>query len=122
MIYKITFNNFLKTISKPFMNINLLELVQQNLGYPQLPKIDASTDLVGESGQAPAVNEFSQAAIPVVVTAIYQVVQSDDGADDILHKIVTTDWVNILFEDNSKAAMDKIAFYGASQERTRYQK
>lgn len=93
------------------MSINLLEKVQQNLGYPPLQKIDTATDQVKENDRTPDEHKFSQAAIPAVLTAMYRFVQSDDGATDILQKDITTDWVKIIFDDNSKDAIQTVAAY-----------
>ena len=93
------------------MSINLLEAVQQNLGYPPLQKIDTATDQVRENVKTPDEHKFSQAAIPAVLTAMYRFVQSDEGAKDVLQKDVATDWVKIIFDDNRKEAIEKIAAY-----------
>ncbi len=93
------------------MSINLLEAVQQNLGYPALQKIDTTTDQVVENDKTPDEDKFSQAAIPSVLTALYRFVQSDEGATDILQKDVTTNWVAIIFDDNRKEAVQTIAAY-----------
>jgi len=93
------------------MSTNLLETVQQNLGYPSLQKIDTATDQIKENIKTPDEDKFSQAAIPAVLTAMYSFAQSTDGAKDILQKDITTDWVKIIFDDNRKAAIQVIADY-----------
>lgn len=93
------------------MSINLLEAVQQNLGYPALQKIDTATDHVVENDNTPDEDKFSQAAIPAVLTAMYLFVQSDEGAAAILKNDATTNWVGIIFDDNRKEVIQKIAAY-----------
>ncbi len=93
------------------MSLNLLESVQQNLGYLPLQKIDTTTDQIKENVKTPDEQKFSQAAIPAVLTAMYNFAQSDEGATDILQKDITTDWVKIIFDDNRKAAIQAIAEY-----------
>ena len=93
------------------MSLNLLESVQQNLGYLPLQKIDTTTDQIKENTKTPDEQKFSQAAIPAVLTAMYNFAQSDEGATDILQKDITTDWVKIIFDDNRKAAIQAIAEY-----------
>lgn len=93
------------------MSLNLLESVQQNLGYFPLQKIDTTTDQIKENIKTPDEQKFSQAAIPAVLTAMYNFAQSDEGATDILQKDITTDWVKIIFDDNRKAAIQAIAEY-----------
>jgi hypothetical protein len=93
------------------MSINLLETVQQNLGYPALKKIDTTTDQVKENDKTADEDKFSQAAIPAVLTALYRFVQSDEGAADILQKDATTNWLAYIFDDNIKEVIQTIAAY-----------
>jgi len=57
------------------MSINLLEIVQKNLGYPTLQKIDPNTQVVVADDKKPDEDKFSQAAIPAVLAAFYKYVQ-----------------------------------------------
>ncbi len=93
------------------MSINLLEKVQQNLGYPALQKIDTATDQIKENDKTPDEDKFSQAAIPAVLTAMYRFVQSDEGASDILENDGKTNWVASIFDDNRKEVIQTIAAY-----------
>lgn len=93
------------------MSINLSETVQQNLGYPALQKIDPNTQAVHQDENSGDENKFGQSAIPAVLTAMYTYVQTDEGATDILETDNSADWVNKLFDNNGKEAVDKIAAY-----------
>ncbi len=93
------------------MAINILETVQQNLGYPALQKIDTATDQIIENDHKPDEDKFSQAAIPAVLTALYRFVQSDEGAAEILQSAATNNWVDIIFKDNRKEVIQTIAAY-----------
>ena len=93
------------------MSINILETVQQNLGYPALQKIDPNTQQVVEDDKTPDEHKFSQAAIPAVLTALYKYVQSDDGAEDFLRGDNSSNWVSKIFDDNKKEAIQKISAY-----------
>jgi hypothetical protein len=93
------------------MSINLLETVQQNLGYPALQKIDPNTQKVVEDEKKPDEDKFSQAAIPAVLTGLYKYVQTDEGAADILATDNTANWVSKIFDDNCKEAVETIAAY-----------
>ena len=84
------------------MSVNLLELVQQDLGYPELQKIDPNTQVMVEDINAPVENKFSQAAIPAVLAGLYKYVQSDEGATVLLRSSDSTRWVNIIFDDTKK--------------------
>ncbi len=91
------------------MSINLLETVQKNLGYPPLHKIDPNTQDVYEN--TPAEDKFSQAAIPAVLTAMYNYVQSDEGAAAFLQNDNSTNWISKIFDDKTKKAVDTISSY-----------
>jgi hypothetical protein len=95
------------------MSKNLLETVQQNLGYPALQKINIETGMVNENTAGITENKFSQAAIPAVLTALYRYAQSDEGAALILKGDTNTDWTLQLFDANRKEAIQTISAYAA---------
>jgi hypothetical protein len=93
------------------MSVNLLETVQQNLGYPPLQKIDPNTQAVVEDAKTPDEHRFSQAAIPAILTAFYKYVQTDEGAAEVLRGDYSTDWVNKIFLENKRGAVQTISSY-----------
>ncbi len=93
------------------MSINLLETVQQNLGYPALHKIDPNTQQVTADDKTPGEDKFSQAAIPAVLTGLYKYVQSDEGAAEFLKADHSMNWVGKIFDDNRKEAIQTILAY-----------
>jgi hypothetical protein len=103
--------------SSPFkfsiMSINLLETVQKNLGYPPLHKIDPNTQ-DSSWDKTPLDMRFGQAAIPAVLTALYLCVQSDDCAKFFLENRSSSGWVDRIFVDNTKPAVQIIADYSAT--------
>lgn len=90
------------------MSVNLLETVQKNLGYPPLHKIDPNTQDVYEN--TPAEDKFSQAAIPAVLTAIYNYVQSDEGAAAFLQNKSNTNWISKIFDDKKEVVQTITAY------------
>lgn len=92
------------------MSVNLLEKVQQNLGYAPLHKIDPNNAQEVTVHNEPQY-QFAQAAIPAVLTALYKYVQSDDGAEDVLRGDTSTDWVGKIFHDRHKEAVVKVKAY-----------
>ena len=93
------------------MSTNLLETVQTQMGYPALQKIDPNTQMVTADNSTPDEHLFSQAAIPGILTALYKYSRTDEGAENILQGTISTDWLDILFGDNKKSVIQKIAFY-----------
>lgn len=93
------------------MSINLLETVQQNLGYPPLHKIDPNTQQVVKDDETQPEGKFSQAAIPAVLSGLFNYVQSDEGASNFLKSNNTTSWVDIIFNGNRSEAIQTISLY-----------
>ncbi|MGB4843245.1 MAG: hypothetical protein WBP16_02135 [Ferruginibacter sp.] len=95
------------------MSINLLETVQQNLGYPPLQKIDPNTQETTNE-KTHIENKFSQAAIPAVLNALYRYVQYDEGAEELLHNTNSV-WLDKIFENNKEAVIKKIFDYAGTE-------
>lgn len=93
------------------MSINLLETIQQRLGYPALHKIDPNTQQVSADEKTAAEDKFSQAAIPAVLTALYNYAQSDEGAEEILRGVTSPNWAGKIFEGKKKEAIQAISAY-----------
>ena len=89
------------------MSVNILETIQQNLGYPKIQNIDPNTQQVAANE-----DKFSQAAIPAVLTGLYRYVQKDEGAEEILQVANSTAWLNKFFETDKDAVVQKVADYG----------
>jgi hypothetical protein len=91
--------------------MNLLEKVQQNLGYPALQKIDLSTDKIIDDSATPDEDKFSQTAIPAVLTALYKYVLTDEGATEVLNGNNETKWIAKIFDEHKKDAIEIISSY-----------
>ncbi len=101
------------------MSINLLEIIQSHLGYPELQKMDPNRLEVKTETSIPDEIRFSQAAIPGILTALYMYSRSDDGAENILLGTSTALWTDVIFGKNKKNVIQKIADYsGYSKENT----
>lgn len=93
------------------MSKNLLEALQIKLKYPVLQKIDPNTQEVKGDGSASFKYPFSQAAIPAVLTALYQYSRSDEGADKILQVAAFANWTDVIFSDNKETIIQRIKEY-----------
>ncbi len=93
------------------MSFNLLESVQNNLGYPALQKIDPNTQNVLPDEKKSIGDKFSQAAIPAVLTGLFNFVQSDIGAEAFLKADLTKNWVGVIFNDHKNTVLQTIAAY-----------
>lgn len=95
------------------MSLNLLEAIQQNLGYPEIQKIDPNTQFISEHE-----DKFSQAAIPAVLTGLYKYVQTDEGAAEILLVKNSDSWIDKIFDTESDAVVQKVSDYGNQADNT----
>lgn len=90
---------------------NLLKTVQENLGYPPLQKVDASTQEVFNDDSKPPEDRFSQAVMPTVLAALFKYSRADESADAILHADLSRDWTVSIFGDHRNEVIEKIAAY-----------
>ena len=88
------------------MSVNILEKIQQNLGYPKIQNIDPNTQQVAEHE-----DKLSQAAIPAVLTGLYRYAQKDEGAEEVLQVVTSTAWLNKFFEADKDGVVQTIADY-----------
>lgn len=93
------------------MSVNLLETIQQNLGYAELQKIDPNTQQETFDETKPAQHTFIQAAIPAVLTGLYRYAQTDAGAAEILRVANSDIWMTKIFETNKKAVLQAVSDY-----------
>ena len=98
------------------MSINLLEIVEQNLGYPALQKVDPNTQEVLLNDDAPDEDKFSQAALPAVLIGLCKYVQTDEGAKDVLQSKNNINWVSKIFDNRSEEVIKTISVYSNESE------
>lgn len=98
------------------MSVNLLEKIQQNLHYPPLQKIDPNTEKVVEDKSKPDEHRFSQAAIPAILTALYNYSKNDEGAKAILSGDNSTNWLASVFGDDNEFFTSKIGEYAYQEQ------
>jgi len=91
--------------------MNLVETIQQNLGFEPLQKIDPNTQEIPVNTNSEMA--LAQAAIPSVLIALYKYTLSDEGAEDVIREKFSTEWVNAFFGKNMGMATTKIADYAS---------
>ena len=91
--------------------MNLLTTIQTTLGYPALNKI--SPNIQSKEYETPAgfENRKAQALITSVLAGIYKLAKSETGLKEIAVKGSNENWVDIIFEENKEALLDKIVAY-----------
>lgn len=92
------------------MSINLIEALQNNLGFPPLQKIDPNTQQEKETPKA--TNALAQAAIPVVLEGLYKYTRSHENAENFERGNISTNWATEFFCDDRQDVLSKVAAYG----------
>jgi predicted methyltransferase len=95
------------------MAINLTGLIQKNLGYPALLKMDANTQEVVIDSDQPAEERFSQAAIPAVLIALYKFTRADETAEMLLYNGKIGDWMTVIHNGNAEKVIKAVANYAS---------
>ncbi len=90
---------------------NIVEAIQQNLGYSPIRKIDPNTQEAKQKDSAPEPKTFAQAAIPAVLLGLYKYGSTEQGANDILHGSRTADWLGIFYDDKKTDTIQKVSTY-----------
>jgi hypothetical protein len=97
------------------MSLNLLQNIQENLGYPPLQKIDPNLQDIATDPTTPNENRLAQAAIPSALLALYKYIKTDEGADAVKRENYSPNWVDLVFGDVKEEAVNRIAAYAHYQ-------
>jgi len=89
---------------------NIVEAVQEKLGYAPLQKIDPNIQETKEQDQS-ASQKLAQAAIPAVLTAIYKFTRTDDGCNAIINGSAKDDWTELIYQGNKSIVAQHISRY-----------
>ena len=98
------------------MATNIIEVIQQNLGYPALQKIDPNNQEIKGKHDQSSEEKLAQAAIPAVLAAVYKLSKAPGGADKILYHDKSEDWLYILFSGKEMEVVEKVAQYAGITE------
>ena len=92
------------------MRVNIINKLIQLEGLDSLPEIDPNTQDIPENTDG-HVNRLIQAVIPSVLAGFYKFTRNEQNAAMITTKNAKTDWMEILFSDEKKKLVKKIASY-----------
>ena len=93
------------------MTTNIAELIQINLEYPPLQKIDPNIQEIKKIYLASGIQKLAQAGIPAVLAALYKFSKTDEGAAKIVHTTNHEDWLKIFYSGKEQEAVEKVAHY-----------
>lgn len=98
------------------MTTNLVEIIQINLGYPPLKKIDPNVqvqDVKTVEVDSAAAGPLAQAGIPAVLTGLYKMSRNDEGSTKILNSSDAKDTLAVIFNNNEGQLVENVAQYAA---------
>jgi len=102
------------------MSLNLLQSIRQNLGYPELQKIDPNTGQ--ENLPDGNENELAQAAIPALIISLYKYTRGDEGAEKVLCNGISQQWLPSILGAACEEAVANVAEYAnSSKEKTSHE-
>jgi hypothetical protein len=103
------------------MVTNIVEAIQQKLGYQPLKKVDPNTQEIKEANKMSAEEKLPQAAIPAVLAAMIKYSDSKDGVT-LLSANENSDWLQTIYCGKEGEVVTKVADYaGVSADEARTQ-
>jgi len=107
------------------MATNIIEALQERLGYGPLQKIDPNTQEIKAAPNV-AYSRLAQAVIPATLVGIYKHTRSNEAAEQLISGKNSTSWLPLLFDDAADVVVKKVADYadvsaseaGAAMEKT----
>lgn len=102
------------------MSGNIITRVQENLKYTPLKKIDPNTAQVADPANAVNDHSFGQAAIPAILAAFSQYVESEEGASVFLHNTYSGKWIPQIFGGRHDRVVEAIRRYSPHENEDYY--
>ncbi len=93
------------------MAINLVDVIQQNLGMPALQKIDPNTQEVKRPENVSAADYLGQAAIPAVLLGLYKFSGNKEGNAAIVNGSLSNNLLERVFGDRREQVVQRVAEY-----------
>src|SRR5688572_19933429 len=90
---------------------NLVDIIQKNLQYPPLQKVDPNTQDIRHKPEETEINKVGQAAIPAVLTGLFMLSRNDEGCLKIMNAAESGDTLAVLFGDKEGQLTEKIVQY-----------
>ncbi|HMC84925.1 MAG TPA: hypothetical protein VKI61_05340 [Chitinophagaceae bacterium] len=97
------------------MATNIIELLQHALNSKPLQKVNPNTQEVDKSATDTSnASKLQQAVISAVLTGVYKITRTHEGAEKILSGNISTSWGDFLFADSKAALISHIVKYSVS--------
>ncbi len=96
------------------MSQSIVELIQTNLGYPALEKVDPNSQDLKASVQP--VDKLRQGAIAAVLTGLYTFTRTEDGCNMVISGKDREDWLSVIFRGREAAVVEKLTRYSGMRQ------
>jgi hypothetical protein len=94
------------------MTTNIIALMQEVLNSKPLQKVDPNTqEVAAAAADTSNAAKLQQAVIPAVLTGIYKMTRTHEGAEQLLRGNLSTGWGDLLFGDKKATVIERIAKY-----------
>jgi hypothetical protein len=93
-----------------FMANHIIEMIQKELGFPPLQKIDPNIQETKDKLLTQRA-KFAQAAIPVVLAGFFRYTRSDKCCNHFLADGRSENWLDEIFENKKEIAVEKVTHY-----------
>ncbi len=94
---------------------NIIELMQESLNSKPLQKVSPNTQEVKKSAaDTTNASKLEQAVIAAVLTGLYKITRTHEGAEQVLGGSISTTWGDLLFGDSKAALIERIVAYSVS--------
>jgi len=93
------------------MMTNIVEIVQNDLGFPAIEKVDPNSQETRAREHKSSRDKLAQSAIPAVLAGFFNLTRSDSGCHHILNGGDHENWLDTFFGDKKDKAVEKISHY-----------
>ena len=100
------------------MSTNIIEIIQSDLDYPALRKIDPNIQEPKNKNEQSRVEKIAQGAIPAVMAGLYSLSRKDDGSAriSIMQTNPNAGLLEQIFDGGAEEAVKKVAQYAEANE------
>lgn len=93
------------------MTTNLVEIIQKNLQYPALHKIDPNLQDLKNKEAGETLDLLAQSAIPAVLAGLYILSRKNEGCIAIMAADRIEDSLRVIFKGREDKVVEKVARY-----------
>jgi len=93
------------------MMTNIVEIVQNDLGFPAIEKVDPNSQEARTTEYKSSREKLAQSAIPAVLAGFFSLTRNDSGCNYVLTGVAPRNWLDTIFGNKKDKAVEKISHY-----------